>query len=171
MFLTSDHDIYFYPNCQTWENHKTTVYISSAGVLYGACWNDYAETRDSKCAEPGRCVIEVGDDTLERASERMQPGANIVSDTYGFSIGAEEKVPIAVSGRVLAYGYEDREQFKKNIGRPVCSGPNGTVSIMTREEIMAYPECIVGTISAVPEYEIWGETNIKVDGRIWIKVK
>jgi len=41
---------------------------------------------------------------------------------------------MAVSGRVLAYLYEDIETAKKYIGWPVCSGPNGTVSIMTEEE-------------------------------------
>ena len=101
-------------------------------------------------------------------------GCNIVSDTYGFAIGESEKaqLPIAVSGRVLAYPYESREKFKNHIGWPVCSGPNGTVSIMTEEEEMKYPSRIIGTISAVPDYEIWhGGTDIVVDGRIWIKVK
>lgn len=169
-YVTSDNSIYFYTNCNTWANHTSQVYISTAGVLYGACWNDYAETRDSKCAESGRCVIEVGDDTLIKSSKRMQPGANIVSDTFGFSIGAEDKVPLAVSGRVLAYGYESREEFRKNIGRPVCSGPNGTVSIMTDEEYRDKGYCAIGTISAVPDYEVWGTGEIKVNGRIWIKV-
>lgn len=61
------------------------------------------------------------------------PGAEIVSDTYGFAIGETDraKTPIATSGRVLAYPHEDREVFRQNIGKPVCSGPNGTVSIMT----------------------------------------
>jgi hypothetical protein len=42
---------------------------------------------------------------------------------------------------------------------------------MTREEIMTYPERIVGTVSAIPEYKTWGEGNVSVNGRIWIKVK
>ena len=41
---------------------------------------------------------------------------------------------------------------------------------MTREEIKEYPDCIIGYVSAIPDYEIWGEHNTIVDGRIWIKV-
>ena len=78
------------------------------------------------------------------------------------------KTPIAVSGRVLAYPYEDRIIFKP--GDAVCSGPNGTVSIMTREEIKEWPDRIVGYVSEIPYYESWGTGNVKVNGRIWIKI-
>lgn len=144
----------------------------SANKVYGAVWNDYAEFRISDCLEPGKVVCENGDDTLSIATRRLQPGASIISDTYGFSIGEtdEAKCPVAVSGRVLAYGYEDRDEFKLNIGRPVCAGPNGTVSIMTDDEYKNYGYCAIGTISAVPEYEEWGTGKVKVNGRIWIKV-
>ena len=151
---------------------ESSVYMEK-NVLYGAAWNDYAEYRESNIAQPGRCIIENGDDTLRLSTERLQRGAEIVSDTFGFAIGETNtcKTPIAVSGRVLAYGYEDREQFKSHIGYPVCSGPNGTVSIMTDEEEQLYPSRIIGYISAVPDYENWGTGNVKVDGRIWIRVK
>lgn len=156
-----------------------TSYMNMSGTkitayqpLYGAVWNDYAEFREGDTIEAGRCVIEVGDDTLITSTERMMPGANITSDTFGFAIGETEqaKTPIAVSGRVLAYPYESREEFKKNIGRPVCSGPNGTVSIMTDEEYRDKGYCAIGTISAVPDYEEWGTGKVKVNGRVWIKV-
>lgn len=151
--------------------YNSKVYISG-NVMHGACWNDYAEYRISDCQEPGRVICENGDDTLSLATERLQPAGNVISDTFGFAIGETEqaKTPIAVSGRVLAYPYESREEFKKNIGRPVCSGPNGTVSIMTDEEYRDKGYCAIGTISAVPDYEIWGEGNVSVNGRIWIKV-
>ena len=42
---------------------------------------------------------------------------------------------------------------------------------MTREEVCKYPDRIVGTVSEIPEYETWGTGNVKVDGRIWIKVR
>lgn len=143
-----------------------------ASAVWGAVWNDYAECREADTIEPGKCVIEVGDDTLTTSTERLMPGANITSDTFGFSIGETEqaKTPIAVSGRVLAYPYESREEFKKNIGRPVCSGPNGTVSIMTDKEYRDKGYCAIGTISAVPDYEEWGTGKVKVNGRVWIKV-
>lgn len=154
-----------------WKVYATYVYGTS---VYGAVWNDYAEFRIcNEDFKPGQVVSENGDDTLSIANERLQRGCSIVSDTFGFAIGEtdEAKCPIAVSGRVLAYGYESREEFKKHIGWPVCSGPNGTVSIMTEEEEQKYPSRIIGTISAVPDYETWGTGNVEVNNRIWIKIK
>lgn len=150
--------------------YNTNVYISG-NVMYGACWNDYAEYRISDCQESGRVICENGDDTLSLATERLQPAGNVISDTFGFAIGETEmaKTPIAVSGRVLVYPYEDRYSY--NPGDAVCAAPGGTVSKMTREEIITYPERIIGTVSAIPEYETWGEGNVPVNGRIWIKVK
>lgn len=142
-----------------------------ANEVYGAVWNDYAEYRQSDCLEAGRVICENGDDTLSIATERLQPGAEIVSDTFGFAIGKTDKAqtPIAVSGRVLAYAYEDRNSYKP--GDAVCAAPGGTVSKMTREEIREYPERIIGTVSAIPSYETWGTGNVPVNGRIWIKIK
>lgn len=151
-----------------------------ASKVYGAVWNDYAEYREiKKDIAPGKCMREVGDGTLVPTTARLQRGCNIVSDTFGFAIGETErcKTPIAVSGRVLAYLYEDRELARQRIGYGVCSGPDGTVSIMTEEEERMYPNMIVGTISEVPDYEIWhagsesNSTEIKVDGRIWIRIR
>lgn len=146
--------------------------VIRAGQVYGAVWNDYAEYRQTKeYIQPGYCVIETGNGDLIKSSERLQPGANIVSDTFGFAIGETEqtKTPLAVSGRVLAYPYEDRDSYQA--GDPVCSGPNGTISKMTREEVREYPERIIGTVSEIPDYEVWGTGNVKVNNRIWIKVK
>lgn len=143
-----------------------------AGQVYGAVWNDYAEYRQTKkYVQPGYCVIETGKGDLIKSSKRLQPGANIVSDTFGFAIGETEqtKTPLAVSGRVLAYPYEDRDSYQA--GDPVCSGPNGTISKMTREEVREYPDRIIGTVSEIPDYEVWGTGNVKVNNRIWIKVK
>lgn len=143
-----------------------------ATKIYGAVWNDYAEYRQTHHkVRPGQCVYEKGDGSLAISYERMMPGANIVSDTFGFAIGEtnECKTPLAVSGRVLAYPYESKETY--NPGDAVCSGPNGTISKMTRAEIRDYPERIVGTVSEIPTYEVWGSGNIKVNGRIWIKVR
>ena len=144
-----------------------------ATKVYGAVWNDYAEYRVANTKIPGKCVAETGDDTLKLSTKRLQPGCEIVSDTFGFAIGETEKAntPIATTGRVLAYPYESREEFKKHIGEPVCSGPNGTVSIMTEEEWKQYPHCIIGTISSVPDYDTWGTENVKVNNRVWIRIR
>ena len=42
---------------------------------------------------------------------------------------------------------------------------------MTKQEIKDYPDRIVGVVSEVPSYEIWGEENIPVNGRVWIRVR
>ena len=154
------------------ENSAGTVYstINNRGVS-GAVWNDYAEYRSSAPIEPGRIICETGNGTLKLSTERLQPGANVVSDTFGFAIGETEncKTPIAVSGRALVYTYEDRYSY--DAGDPVCAAPGGTVSKMSREEVMMYPDRIVGTVSEIPEYERWGTDNVEVKNRIWIKVK
>ncbi len=157
-------------NYNAGSNTSTNIVFGNGGQVYGAVWNDYAEYRQASTKEPGRCVVEKGDDTLELSTARLLPGANIVSDTFGFAIGETKDctTPIAVSGRVLAYPYEPRDQFKA--GDAVCSGPNGTVSIMTREEIRKYPERIIGTVSSIPTYKKWGTGDVLVDGRVWIKV-
>lgn len=152
-----------------WFEAEGNIYGSA---VYGAVWNDYAEFRETKeQIEAGRVVIENGDDTLSLATERLMPGANIVSDTFGFAIGETDnaKTPLAVSGRALVYTYEDRNSYKA--GDPVCSGPNGTVSKMTREEVMMYPDRMIGTVSSIPNYETWGTGNVQINGRIWIRIR
>ena len=93
-----------------------------------------------------------------------------MSDTFGFSIGEteESKTPLAVSGRVLVYTNPEDEFHS---GDCVCAGPNGLACRMTREEIINYPDRIVGIVSEIPTYEVWGTGNVKVNGRIWIKVR
>ena len=142
----------------------------SATTVTGAVWNDYAEYREANTTEPGRVVYEVGDDTLALANERMMPACSIVSDTFGFAIGETEKckTPLAQAGRVLAYTFEDRNSYKP--GDAVCSGPNGTISKMTDDEKMKHPECIIGYISCVPNYETWGENNTVINGRVWVRI-
>lgn len=142
-----------------------------ANRVYNAVWNDYAEYRTADTQEPGRVVAENGDDTLSITQIRLAPFAGVVSDTFGFAEGRTDtaKTPLAVAGRVLVYTFKDRNEYKP--GDCVCAAPNGTVDIMTREEIMMYPDRIVGTVSCVPDYTIWGSGNIKVNGRIWIKVR
>lgn len=140
--------------------------------IYGAIWNDYAEYRSQLYQiEPGRVVKDLDNGQVLLAEERLIPGAQVVSDTFGFAIGETDncKTPLAVSGRVLVYPYRDRYEY--HAGMAVCSAPNGTVDIMTREEIQKYPDAIVGIVSEIPQYETWGQSSIKVNNRIWIKVK
>lgn len=140
--------------------------------VYGAVWNDYAEYRKQvEKIEAGYCVTSNDNGIVNKTSKRLQACDGIVSDTFGFSIGETDncKTPLAVAGRVLAYCEGDRHNY--HAGDTVCAGPNGKVVKMTREEIREWPDRIVGIVSEIPDYEIWGSGNIKVNGRIWIKVK
>ena len=171
---------YFYLNT---DGTPTSVsYIDSNGV-HSAVWNDFAEYRKSNIIEPGRVVVEDINDTMVLATERLQPCAKIISDTFGISVGKSDKAntPIGVAGRVLAYTYQNRNNY--HIGDCVCSAPNGTVDIMSREEIKEFPDRIIGIVSQIPDYELWENTitdsfgytskstPIEVKNRIWIYVK
>ena len=165
------------PNQGSYPQTYTNGYVYTqsgylyANRVYNAVFNDYAECRTTIDLEPGRVVVDNDDGTMSCANTRLQPGAQIISDTFGTLMGETEnaKTPIAVAGRVLVYPYQDRYNY--HAGMAVCSAPNGTVDIMTREEIKNYPDCIVGIVSEIPEYEEWGTNKIKVNNRIWIKVK
>lgn len=139
--------------------------------LYGAVWNDYAEYRPASITTPGYVVREDKSGIMQLADDRLLPACEIISDTFGFAIGETDecKTPIAATGRVLAYPYEDRNSYE--LGDPVCSGPGGTVSKMSREEVRLYPERMLGYVSEIPSYKTWGSGNVEVNGRIWIRVK
>lgn len=162
------HDTYYTQNGELM--HATENIGLQATKLFGAVFNDYAEYRNA-AEKPGSCVIENGDGSLSASTKRLQLGASIVSDTFGFAIGETDEAtcPIAVSGRVLAIPFEDITKYTP--GAAVCSGPNGTISIMTREEIREWPDAIVGYVSEIPTYDTWGTDNVPVNGRIWIKIK
>ena len=151
------------------DNHA--VNIRPDGKLYGAVWNDYVEYREGDSIEPGYVMVETGYDTIKKSNERMEAFAGVSSDTFGFAIGETDKAktPIAVAGRVLVYPLRSRDEYKP--GDCVCAAASGKVDIMTREEIQKYPDRIVGIVSSVPQYDTWGESNVPVNGRIWIKVK
>lgn len=143
-----------------------------ASKVYGAVWNDYAEYRaQDEMIEAGYCVASSNDGSVRKTTEKYQACDGIVSDTFGFSIGETEtnKTPLAVAGRVLAYCEGSPSDY--NAGDTVCAGPDGRVVRMTREEIREYPDRIVGIVSEIPTYETWGQEDVKVNGRIWIKVK
>ncbi len=173
MYNSQDFRIY------SWNDAGTYVGISMrrsdghffANAVHNAIWNDYAECREADTEKPGRVLFEKGDDTLGLTNQRLQAFAGVSSDTYGVIQGETEKAktPIAVAGRVLVYTYQDRNNYKP--GDCVCAAPGGTVDIMTRDEIAMYPDRIVGTVSCVPDYEEWGTGKVKVNGRIWIKVR
>ena len=177
LVISSWYGISFTTSCAVGYQNKTAIGFDCrtgtirAAAVYGAVWNDYAEYRSAETVEPGRVVQESSTGIMKLTLERLQPGCEIISDTFGFAIGKTDdcQTPVATSGRVLAYTLEDRDSFE--LGQAVCSGPNGTVSKMTREEIMMYPERIIGTVSEIPQYDTWGTGNVNVNGRIWIRIR
>lgn len=153
--------------------YSQSVYLDCKdNVLYGGAWNDIAEFRESfDNYLAGTCVCETVQGKLVLTANRMIPNSYIVSDTYGYALGDKEvdTVPVAIAGRVLAYCWDSDEKLK--IGDAVCSGPNGGVSKMKKWEKILHPECIIGYVSEIPQYEIWGQHNTSVRGRVWIRVK
>lgn len=146
------------------DNHG--IYVTKNGVLYGGAWNDYAEVRNiTEQVEPGMVVCEDGTGALIPSSQKLQPCAYVVSDTYGFSLGTpdEKTAAVAVSGRVLVSIDGEVE-----LGDCVCAGPNGHACKMSRQEISLYPDRILGAVTEIPSYEEWN--GVPVNGRIWIKV-
>lgn len=178
LYLTSDGTIDFFVACANDAASYTNAFtmtsskVTSHLALYGAVWNDYAEYRDQKeKIQPGYCVVSADNGQVSKTTEKFQACDGIVSDTFGFAIGETDecKTPLAVAGRVLAYCFGDKYSY--HAGDTVCAGPNGLVYKMTREEIKEYPDRIVGIVSEIPEYEIWGTGKTEVNGRIWIKVR
>ena len=178
LVISSWYGISFTTSCSSNYQNKTAIGfdcrngIIRAAAVYGAVWNDYAEYRNqAEELKPGQVAYCGNDGKLKRTIKRLQKFEGVVSDTFGFAIGETDscKTPLAVSGRVLVYTYEDRSTF--NSGDCVCAAPNGRVSKMTREEIAYYPDRIVGVVSEIPDYEVWGTGNVNVNNRIWIRIR
>ena len=172
----SDSDIAkYYILCQSEDDnvvYKFTlddagIYINGRGIMKGAAWNDYAETRVLEGqALPGQVVCDTGNGTVKLSEENYQACAHIVSDTYGHLIGNknDDTVPIAVAGRVLI---SVNEEVK--LGDCICAGPNGIGKKMTRQEIISYPDRIIGVVCEIPKTEY--VDSIAVNGRVWVNVK
>ena len=142
-----------------------------ANKVYGAVWNDFAEYRTYKYSKPnpGQVVVECGDDTVKLCDHRLSKGAMITSDTAGIVIGQKTKgIPVAVAGRVLAYTDKPRDTFE--VGDAVCSGKDGTISRMRWWEKLLFPDRILGVVSCIPNYGVWGTGDIEVNNRIWIRI-
>lgn len=165
-------DGFYYIHCKAADGSVTAPGILTATSVYGAVWNDYAEYRNqNETIEPGYIAYCDDDGKLKKTTERLQKYEGVVSDTFGFAIGKTDdcQTPLAVSGRALVYCDPEEEHFHS--GDCVCAGPDGLAYRMTREEIIEFPERIVGVVSEIPTYETWGTGNVEVDGRIWIKVR
>ena len=136
------------------------IFINGNGVMKGAAWNDYAEYRKIEgSAIPGQVVCDNGNGAVELSTVRLQACGHIVSDTYGHIIGdKKDSVPIAVAGRVLVL-VDNIDNLI--LGDCLCTGENGFASKMTRQEIINYPDRIIGVVCEIPEgsHKVW--INIK----------
>ena len=136
------------------------IYIDNKGVMHGAAWNDYAENRHYEGTENidelvGHVVCEDGKGNLVLSTERLQPCSYIVSNTYGMTIG-EGNIHVAVSGKVPVIVSEPVE-----LGDCVTAGANGKASKMSRQEIVNYPDRILGIVTKVSDE----------DEKVWVEIK
>jgi hypothetical protein len=88
----------------------------------------------------------------------------------------------------LVFPYRDISEYK--VGDVLCAAPGGTADIMTRDEVMLYPDRIIGIVDEIPTYEYWHQTlscakeedkkkntkgatvaHVKINGRIWMYIK
>lgn len=159
------------PDNTTRLNYDGYLYATK---FYNSVWNDIADFQPlAKGTEyvPGKCYY----DTLEGAKickERCQKSAmGILSDTYGFGVGAEEgsnKAPFAVAGWVLAFVDDVCEP-----GDVLTNGEHGNLVKMREVEKTLYPERIVAIYKRPETDKFWGPEGHKIDvkGRHWVKVK
>ena len=142
------------------------IYVSSRGIMHGAAWNDYAEKRRVLgIVNPGDVVCENGDGSLSLSSERLQVGAYVITDTYGFVIGKETDIPVAVCGRALVSVNDENI----SVGDCLCAGVDGKAYVMSRQEIIDFPDRILGIVTEIPKYDEWN--GVKINNRVWIKIK
>jgi hypothetical protein len=138
--------------------------------IWNSVWNDIADFHqlDDELVY-GKCYIDTTTGS-KICSKRCQMGViGIASNTFGYGLGVgSNKVPIAVSGWVLAYVDKEYE-----VGTPLTNDKDGNLTKMSRREKRKYPERMVGIYSKKEENLFVGSDlkKIDVDGRHWIKVK
>ena len=154
----------------------TSLLISGdikATRVWNAVWNDIADYQ--LLADElvfGKCYMDTKDGALICSQRCQMSVIGIASDTLGFGIGAGanpgREVPIAVAGWVLAY--VDKEYECCTV---LTNLEDGSLTKMTREEKLEYPERIVGIYKRKEMDANWGPAGrqIQVNDRHWIKVK
>lgn len=151
-----------------------TIYGDS---VYGAVYNDYQEYRiANEEVEPGYVAVLDKNGRLSKCrKDRQKNIVGIVSDVYGFQIGevdGEINIPIQVAGRVLAYVEDCKCKLKT--GEPLVQTKNGKLRKLRWYEKIILPwiqNQIVGYVDEIPEYDVWGSNNTRVNGRVWIRVR
>ena len=147
----------------------------TATKVYNSVYNDIADFVELEIPiekiEYGKCYT-YKNDTVHLSDRYCQKGIiGIASDTYGYGLGTKQladgyEIPIAVAGFVLAY-VDNNENLE--IGDVLTSSSNGYLIKMSNEDKSVYPERILGTFFKHEKKDVWHD--IKVNGRVWIKVK
>jgi len=151
----------------------TTITVNgnlTADKVYNAVYNDiadYFELNTEMEIEFGKAYI-YDKGTVRKSRKYCEIGIlGIASDTYGFGIGNKEgkpQIPISVAGYVLAH--VDNEYPS---GTPLTCMEDGKLTKIKLDDIIKYPERIVGTYIKNEHHLEWH--GIKVNNRHWIKIK
>lgn len=137
--------------------------------VYNAVYNDIADF----IVIPNDVEIEYGkvykrnkDFTISTTNWYLDDFIGIASDTYGYGLGnsAGKRIPIAIAGFVLAYV---DQQYPP--GSPLVAGPNGKLTLLKEEDLIANQYKIVAFYDRPERNSIWN--GIIVDGRHWVKVR
>lgn len=152
--------------------------VKHVGVVESSGGDDLAEFRilaDGEFLEYGKCYYQT-DDGIKKTSKKFQPGIiGIASDTYGLVLGGStlNTAPIGLTGMALAY--INTKEKEPEIGDCLTSGLNGTLEIMTRDEIKEYPDMIIAKyIGKSTNKKLNNMPNISklvnVENRFWVKI-
>lgn len=153
---------------------KPSVGSLTANAVYGAYWNDLADSiplGEGDIVEPGYCYCFDGEHYTKTSKYMQQSYIGIHSDTYGFRMGFEkekEKLDVAVSGFALAY--VDKEY---PVGTSLTCTKNGYLTEISKEDKRNNPEMVIAKYWKSEPNEEWGIDNrkVKVNGRKWVKIK
>jgi hypothetical protein len=143
----------------------------TSGKVYNTIYNDVAdffELENEIDIEYGKVYVYEDNGNVRKSKEYCEMGIlGIATDTYGFGVGHKsnkKQIPISVAGYVLAFVDKPYPS-----GTPLTSILDGQLTEMKREDVMKYPERIIGTFIKIEPKEEWNE--ILVNGRCWVKVK
>lgn len=152
--------------------------VASSGIkgakVYNAVWNDLADLIpvDDECElEYGRCYCFNGSKYYKSRKYLDDGIIGIHSDTAGFEMGHKEgfkELKCSVAGFVLAYVDQIYE-----VGTLLTCDENGTLTKISNEDKINYPEKIIASYWKDEPEEYWGSEKKKVlvNGRKWVKVR
>lgn len=152
--------------------------VASSGIkgakVYNAVWNDLTDLIpvDDECElEFGRCYCFDGSKYYKSRKYLDEGIIGIHSDTSGFEMGHKDgykELKCSVAGFALAYVDQTYE-----VGTLLTCGENGTLTKISNEDKINYPEKIIASYWKDETEDYWGtkEEKVLVNGRKWVKVR